>query len=109
MDELLANMLASLLEGQRALDQEVHPLLQAREPDMSMLERLRDVADEHAERARQLRHVMTERQVDIASLEKVDGLCKYFDGTARLIAQETGDVDVDRSPPMGDRVGEGSR
>lgn len=91
MGELFAEMLASLREGQMALDREVHPLLQAQEPDLSMLERLRDVSDEYARRARQLRRMMTERGADEDSLEEVDRLCKYFDGTAGLIAQGTGD------------------
>jgi hypothetical protein len=102
MDELFAEGLASLREGQKAIDQEVHPLLQAQEPDLSMLMRLRDVADEYAERARDLRQMMTGRGADADSLEEVDRLCKYFDGTAGLIAQETGDADTAADPPAND-------
>jgi hypothetical protein len=105
MDNLFSERLASLLEGQRAIDAEVQPLLQAQNPDWSMLERLRDVADEYAERARQLRQKMTERGADEASLEEVDRLCKYFDGTAGLIAQETGDADDAASSATGENRG----
>lgn len=58
-----------------------------------MLERLRDVANEYAERARQLQLMMTERVADAELIEEVDRLCEYFEGTADLIAQETGDAE----------------
>jgi hypothetical protein len=93
MDDLFAEMLLSLHEGQEAIDREVYPLLQAQEPDLSMLMRLRDVADEQAARARELRRMMTERGADEDALKEVDRVCKYFDGTAGLIAQETGDAE----------------
>ena len=105
MDELFAEMMASLREGQRAIDREVQPLLQAQESDLSMLMRLRDVADEYAERARQLRQKMTETGADANSLEEVDRLCKYFDGTAGLIAQETGNADDAASSPTSEGQG----
>jgi hypothetical protein len=35
--------------------------------------------------------MMTEQDADADSLEEVDQLCKYFDGTADLIAQRIGD------------------
>ena len=98
MDGRLAEMLASLREGQKAIDQEVQPLLQAQEPDLSILMRLRDVADEYAERARDLRDILTGRGPDPVALEEVDGLCKYFDGTAGLIAQATGDAELAVDP-----------
>lgn len=75
------------------IDQELHPLLQAQIPDWSMLMRLRDVADEHAERARKLRQMMTDTGAEADLLEEVDRLCEYFDGTADVIAQETGDAE----------------
>ncbi len=93
MDALYVGAMTSLREGQRAIDQELHPLLQAQDPDWSMLMRLRDVSDEYAERARQLRQVMTERGAEADALEELDRLCEYFDGTADLIAQETGDAE----------------
>ena len=95
---LLAEMLISLREGQSAIDAEVQPLLNAPEPDWSMLERLRDVADDYAGRARRLRQMMSETSANPDTLEEVDRLCKYFDGTAALIAQETGDGEDDPSP-----------
>lgn len=93
MDEMYVEAMASLREGQRAIDQELHPLLQAETPDWTMLMRLRDVANEYAERARQLRQVMTDRGAGADALEEVDQLCEYFDGSADLIAQETGDAE----------------
>ena len=45
MDDLFADMVAALREGQRAMDVELRPLLEAQPPDWSMLMRLRDVAD----------------------------------------------------------------
>lgn len=91
MDDLLDRKIHSLREGQRALDVELRPILENEFPDWSMLERLRDVADEYAARARELRHRMSQQDADADSLEEVDQLCKYFDGTADLIAQRTGD------------------
>ena len=91
MEAQFNEMIASLREGRRALDAELSPILEAQLPDWSMLERLRDVADDYAARARELRQVMTEQDADAESLEEVDHLCKYFDGTADLIAQRTGD------------------
>ena len=102
MDQLFAEMLTSLREGQKAIDQEVQPLLQAPEPDLSMLMRLRDVADEYAERARDLRLMMIGRDAGPDALEEVDRLCKYFDGTAGLIAQETGDAGAAVDPTADD-------
>jgi hypothetical protein len=75
-----------------------------------MLERLRDVADEYAERARQLRGIMTERGADGDALDEVDELCRYFDSTAGLIAQETGDAEDAEdtgSQPSEDEAGRG--
>ena len=43
----------------------------AQEPDLSMLMRLRDVADEYAERARDLRDIMIGRSADPDALEEV--------------------------------------
>ncbi len=93
MDPLFAEMMASLREAQAAIDQELHPLLQAQDPDWSMLMRLRDVATEHAERARDVRQMMTDGGAEADLLEEVDRLCEYFDGTANVIAQETGDAE----------------
>ena len=91
MDDPLDRKIHSLREGQKALDVELRPILENEPPDWSMLERLRDVADEYAARARELRQVMTEQDANADLLEEVDLLCKYFDGTADLIAQRTGD------------------
>jgi hypothetical protein len=91
MDEPFDETMAFLREGQRALDVELRPILDDQLPDWSMLERLRDVADDYAARARALRNMMTEQDADADSLEEVDQLCKYFDGTADLIAQRIGD------------------
>ncbi len=91
MDEQFNEMVASLREGRRALDAELSSMLEAQLPDWSRLERLRDVADEYALRARVLRQMMIEREADADRLEEVDQLCKYFDGTTGLIAQRTGD------------------
>ena len=110
MDNSFVEMMASLREGQTGLDEELRPLLQAQNPDWSMLERLRDVADEYAERARQLRGIMTERGADDEALDEVDELCRYFDSTAGLIAQETGDAEVSEdtgSLPSQDEAGRG--
>jgi hypothetical protein len=65
------------------------------------LERLLDVADEYAGRARVLREKMTEQGADAEALKEVDLLCRYFDTTAGLIAQETGDAEGDTAPPTG--------
>jgi hypothetical protein len=97
MDEHFGDMLASLRDSQRANDQELRPLLEAQPPDWSMLMRLRDVADEHAGRARVLRQMMKDSDADPAALMEVDQLCAFFDGTAALIAQETGDEMSDKS------------
>ena len=59
-----------------------------------MLMRIRDVADEYAGRARHLRQMMTDAGAGADALQEVDQFCQYFDGTADLIAQETGDADV---------------
>ena len=91
MHERFDAMIAPLREGRRALDEELSPILEAQLPDWPMLERLRDVAGEYAERARQLRRMMVEREADPDLLEEVDQLCRYFDGTADLIAQRTGE------------------
>ena len=99
MDELFMEALASLREGQWTIDQELQPRLQAPEPDWAMLERLRDVANEYAERARQLQLMMTERVADTDLIEEVDRLREYFEGTADLIAQETGDAEEAEVPP----------
>jgi hypothetical protein len=93
MGERFVEIVASLRQGQKALDEELHPLLQAQNPDWSMLERLRDVADEYAGRARQFRRLMIERGAEADVLDEVDRLCTYFDSTAALIAQETGDAE----------------
>lgn len=93
MDEMFSEMMTSLRDGQKALDQEVHPLLQAETPDLTLLMRLRDVADEYAARAQVLRQMMTDKGADADQFEEVVRLCRYFDGTADLIAQETGDSD----------------
>ena len=91
MNEQIIEMIASLREGRRALDAEVSPILEAQLPDWAMLERLRDVADEYAGRARILRQMLLDLGAEADRLEEVDQLCKYFDGTADLIAQRTGD------------------
>jgi phytoene/squalene synthetase len=106
MDERFAEIMGSLREGQRALDQELYPLLQEQNPDWSMLERLRDVADEYARRARHLREMLTAREAEAGPLEEADQLCRYFDTTASLIAQETGDAD-DTSSPTDEGRGKG--
>jgi hypothetical protein len=106
MDMLLAEMLASLREGHRAIDAEVQPLLQAEAPDWPMLERLRDVADEYAGRARVVRHMMSKAGAgadDPDALEEVERLCTYFERTAALIAQQTGDTDD--APSTNDEAG----
>ena len=108
MDVPLTEMLASLREGQSGLDAEVRPLLQAEAPDWSMLERLRDVADEYAGRARVVRHMMSKAGAgadDPDALEEVERLCTYFERTAALIAQQTGDTDD--VPSMEDEAGQG--
>ena len=106
MDVPLTEMLASLREGQSGLGAEVQPLLQAEAPDWSMLERLRDVADEYAGRARVVRHMMSKAGADDPdALEEVERLCTYFEGTAALIAQQTGDTDD--VPSMEDEAGQG--
>lgn len=46
MDDLFADTVAALREGQRAMDVEVRLRLEAQPPDWSMLMRLRDVANE---------------------------------------------------------------
>lgn len=107
MDELFAEMLASLREGQRTIDQELHPRLQEQNPDWAMLTRLRDVANEYAERARQLRLMMTERAGDADLIEEVDRMCEYFDGAADLIAQETGDAEDAATLPVDDDLDRG--
>ena len=95
LEARLVEMVASLHEGQGALDAEVRRLLGFQIPDWSMLERLRDVADEFAARARQLRRMMSEAgaAVDANALEavcrEVDALCRSFEGTARRIDQAT--------------------
>ena len=94
MAELFDETMASLREGREALDVELRPILENELPDWSMLERLRDVADEYAARARHLRQLMTEQGAATDPLEEVDQLCKYFDGTADLIAQRTGDSEA---------------
>lgn len=104
MGELFAEMLGSLREGQRLIDQELYPRLQEQDPDWAMLTRLRDVADEHAERARQLRQMMTERADDADQIEEVDRMCEYFEGAADLIAQETGDAEDAATPPVDENL-----
>lgn len=99
MDELLIRMMDSLREGQRTLDQELHPRLRAQDPDWAMLERLRDVADEYAEQARQLRQMLTETVTNADLIEEVDRLCEYFEGAADLIAQETGNAEDAAASP----------
>jgi hypothetical protein len=89
MDALFAEIMASLRGGQQAIDQELHPLLQAENPDWSMLRRIRDVANEYAVRARQLRQMMTVGGVEADLLEELDRLCEYFDGMFDVTAQET--------------------
>ena len=49
--------------------------------------------------------MMIDSGAEADSLEEVDGLCKYFDGTADLIAQETGDAGETVSPSTGDGAG----
>ena len=107
MEALFVEMIAPLRAGRTALDVELHPLLQAQNPDWSMLMRLRDVADEYAEHARQLRRMMIDRGADADSIEEVDRLCEYFDGTANLIAQETGDAEDAAPDPDDEEAGPG--
>jgi hypothetical protein len=91
MDDLLDRRINALRDGRRDLDVELRPVLENELPDWSMLERLRDVADDYAARARQLRAMMIEQDADADSLAEMDQLCAYFNGTADLIAQRTGD------------------
>jgi hypothetical protein len=107
MDELFDEMIASLREGQSAMDLELRPLLAAQSLDWSMLMRLRDVADEYAGRARLLRQMMTDAGAEADTLQEVDQFCQYFDGTADLIAQETGDADVAAPEPPEDGAARG--
>ena len=107
MDDLFLEMVASLREGQRAIDAEMQPLLHSENPDRSMLARLRDVADDYAERARQLRQMMIEGSTDEAALEELNRLCAYFDGTAGLIAQETVNTDAASTTGVEDEAGRG--
>ena len=89
--------LVTLQSDQAALDRELQPLLEAPEPDWTMLMRLRDVATEHAARARQLEQRLVEQNGNADLIEEVIRLRKYFDGTAYLIAQETGEADEEAS------------
>ena len=107
MDDLFLELVASLREGQGVIDAEVQLLLHAENPDRSMLARLRDVANDYAERARQLRQMMTEGSTDEAALEEVNRLCAYFDGTAGLISQETGNTDAASTTGVEDGAGRG--
>jgi hypothetical protein len=65
------------------------------------------VADEYAERARDLRQMMIGSGADADALEEVDRLCKYFDGTAGLIARETGDEEDASSSATDDGASRG--
>src|SRR4028118_337117 len=107
MDDLFADMVAALREGQRAMDRDVRLRLEAQPPDWSMLMRLRDVANDYAERGRRLRQMMTDSDADDRALAEVDQLCTFFNGTADLIAQGTGDAEVAAPRSLEDGAGQG--
>jgi hypothetical protein len=91
---MLNRLIASLRETQSALELEVHPLLESRYADRAMLMRLHDVAQESARRARHMREGMIASRADDKARAAVDRLCRYFEGTADLIANKVAHIEA---------------